>query len=306
MTHAGEASAEPPSVTIRPATVDDLGAIRPILAAHGNDGPVVIADVVGPYVRHLIERGRTRVAEVADDVAAADRGANGSTGRIVGFGAAIDTGRAVHLADLFVDPDRLGQGIGRRLLEAVFEGALQRTTFASDDPRAIPLYVRAGMTPLWASFYIQGATAALPPGAGDHRTNAATADRLAAIELDWTGHDRAVDHAHWAAAADADGFVVRSGGAIAALGYARVRQAAPIRVLDRLVIHPDADPLATTLAALARAGRGGPVLTCLLGPQPALRPLLEAGFRIVDRDQFLASDPDLVDPIRLIPNPGML
>jgi hypothetical protein len=57
---------------------------------------------------------------------------------------------------------------------------------------------------------------------------------------------------------------------------------------------------------LARAGRDGEVMACLLGPHPALRPLLEAGIRIVDRDQFLASDPELVDPTRLIPNPGML
>ena len=48
------------------------------------------------------------------------------------------------------------------------------------------------------------------------------------------------------------------------------------------------------------------MLICLGGPHPVLRPLLEAGLRIVDRDQFLASDPTLVDPVRLIPNPGML
>ncbi len=285
-------------VTIRPATTDDLLAIRPILAAHGNDGPILIADVVGPYVRHLIERGRAAVAEVA--VA----GADGSG--VVGFGAAIDTGRAVHLADLFVHPDHLGHGIGRRLLDAVLAGADRRTTFASDDPRALPLYVRAGMQPLWASLFVQGPSRTIPAGAGDHRTEDATAEQLAAIELAWTGFDRAADHAHWAAAAEGDPFVVTAGGAIAAFGYGRVRQAAPIRVLDRLVIHPDADPLAATLAALARAARGGPVQTCLLGPHPILRPLLEAGFRIVDRDQFMASDQGLVDPARFIPNPGML
>jgi hypothetical protein len=37
-----------------------------------------------------------------------------------------------------------------------------------------------------------------------------------------------------------------------------------------------------------------------------LRPLLEAGFRVVDRDVFLASDPAIVDSARLVPNPGML
>jgi hypothetical protein len=37
-----------------------------------------------------------------------------------------------------------------------------------------------------------------------------------------------------------------------------------------------------------------------------LRPLLEAGFRIDDRDTFMASEPDLLDPARLLPSGGML
>jgi GNAT superfamily N-acetyltransferase len=285
-------SAEPaPRPEIRAATIDDLAAIRSILVAHGNDGPVVIADIVGPYLTHLIGRGGARVAEL--------------DGKIVAFGAAIDTGRSVHLADLFVHPDRLGQGIGRPLLASTFEGATVRTTFASEDPRALPLYIRAGMLPLWASLYVQGPSAAVPL-VPTLRTETAAPSRLAALERDWTGANRALDHAFWGGMPAGDAFVVLDGDTVHGFGYARVRQAAPIRVLDRLLIHPDADPLATTLVALARAGRGGPVLLSLLGPHPALRPLLEAGFRIIDRDQFMASEPDLVDPARLIPNPGML
>jgi GNAT superfamily N-acetyltransferase len=284
--------APPPAAALRPATLDDLAPIRSILVAHGNDGPVVVADIVGPYISHLIGRGRAHVAIIDDEV--------------VGFGAAIDAGRAVHLADLFVHPERLGQGIGKALLDAVFEGAIQRTTFASDDPRALPLYVRAGMQPLWAGLYVQGPSAALPSTAANIRTESAAWDRLAALELDWTGFDRTVDHAYWGAMPDVDPFVVRDDDAVVAFGYARTRQAVRIRILDRLVIHPDAEPVGTALAALARAGRGGPVTVCMSGPHPALRPLLEAGFRVVDRDQFMASGPAIVDPIRLIPHSGML
>ena len=285
---SGEGATRP---EIRTATIDDLAAIREILIAHGNDGPVVVADIVGPYLVHLIGRGGARVALLGEE--------------IVGFGAAIDTGRSVHLADLFVRPDRLGQGIGRPLLASALDGATVRTTFASEDPRALPLYVRAGMQPLWASLYVQGPSAALPlvPAL---RTETAAPARLAALEREWTGAERSGDHAFWGTMPAGDAFVVLERDTVQAFGYARVRQAAPIRVLDRLVIHPDADPVAATLVALARAGRGGPVLTCLLGPHPVLRSLLEAGFRIVDRDQFLTSEPDLVDPARLIPNPGML
>jgi len=282
----------PGSALIRPATSDDLAAIRSILAAHGNDGPVVIADVVGPYVSHLIARGRSRVA-VLD-------------GEVIGFGAAIDTGRSTHLADLFVHPERLGQGIGRPLLAAVLDGAVQRTTFASEDARALPLYVRAGMQPMWVSLYVQGPSSALPAAPPSFRTESATSDRLAALERDWTGHGRSDDHGFWATMPDVDAFVVREAGAPVAFGYARTRQALPMRVVDRLVIHPDGEPVGSTLAALARAGRGGPVHLTLFGPHPVLRPLLDAGFRVVDRDVFLSSDPAIVDPARLIPNGGML
>ena len=280
------------SAEIRLATLQDIPEIRAILAAHGNDGAIVIADVVGPYIRHVIERGGGRVAIVDDAIA--------------GFGATIDTGRSTHLADLFVQPDRLGQGIGRSLLEAVFAGSGVRTTFASEDPRALPIYLRAGMDPIWPSLYVQGPATALPPTGPAVRTEPATPDRLVALERDWTGLDRTIDHRYWAAMAGSDPFVVLDCEAVAGFGYARVRQAAAIRVVDRLVIHRDADPVSTAIAALARAGQGGPVFACFLGAHPALRPLLEAGFRIVDRDQFMTSAPDVIDPVRLLPNPGML
>jgi GNAT superfamily N-acetyltransferase len=280
---------------IRPATDDDIPSIRAILASHGNDGPVIHGDVVGPYLRHLIAYGRTLVSVIDD---------GGNDGEIAGFAATIDTGRGWHLADLFVQVDRLGQGIGRPLLDAVFDGAVERSTFASDDPRALPLYVRAGMTPLWPSLYIEGASASLAAGGGP-TTEPATAEQVSGWERAWNGQDRLADHGFWASQVDADPFVVVDDGEVVAAGHARARQASAVRVLDRLVIHPDADPVPATFAALRRAARGGPVFVCLQGPSPVLRPLLEAGFRIADRDTYLASRPDLIDPARLIPNPGM-
>lgn len=276
---------------IRPATVDDIPPIRAILASHGNDGPVVYGDIVGPYLRHLIAHGRTLVSAAGDDV--------------IGFAAAVETGRGRHLADLFVRIDRLGEGIGRPLLDAVFDGAAERSTFASDDPRALPLYVRAGMTPLWPSLYIEGIVANLGEPAAGLTAEPATAEQIAAMELAWTGQDRLVDHGFWASQIDAESFQVLDDGEVVAVGYARARQASAVRVLDRLVIHPAADPVAATFAAIRRAARGGPVFVCVQGPSPVVRPLLEAGFRIADRDTYLASRADLIDPARLIPNPGM-
>jgi GNAT superfamily N-acetyltransferase len=278
---------------LRPATLDDLAGIRSILAEHGNDGPIGGADIVGPYVRHLIATGRTLVVEEGD--------------RLAAFGSTIDTGRGRHLTDLFVRGDRLGGGIGRPLLEAVFADAWPRTTFASDDPRAMPLYIRAGMAPLWTLLYVGGTAADIP--AADHALTAEDAghEAIAALEREWTGLHRPADHAFWASQAEADPFTVRDGaGAVVAAGYGRARQRGPARAIDRLLIRRGREPLGPTCAALRRAARDGPVVACLPGPNPAVRPLLESGFRIEERDTFMASDPDVVDPSRLLPNPGML
>ena len=283
--------------TIRAAGPADVPAIRALLAAHGNDATVDTigtVDIVGPYLRHCLEHAKAAVTE--------------RDGQVVAYGAAIETGRGRHLADLFVRPDLLGQGLGRSLLEAVMKGATARTTFASDDPRALPIYARAGMTPLWLNLYVEGEAPGLPAGRAP-TVEPAAPDDLAALEFAWTGACRPADHRYWAALPEADEFVVRSaGGNPIALGYARARQVSSVRWIDRLVVRPDADPVSPILAALGYAdrGRGGTVGACLPGPNPALVPLLEARFRITDRDVYMASSPDLVDSARLLPDGGML
>jgi GNAT superfamily N-acetyltransferase len=279
---------------IRLARVEDIPAIRRILAAHEDDGPVAPGgvDIIGPYVRHLVERHRTLVTE--------------RDGGVVAFGSVVDTGRARMLADLFVEPGRLGTGLGRPLLTALFEDAPVRATFASSDPRALPLYVRAGMTPLWICLYVEGAADQLPPDDPSLVVRDATPGELAALEATWTGAARPDDHAHWAGQPDADAFVVDDSEGQLAFGYGRAKQATPTRALNRLLVRPGAGPVPPILAGLRRAARGGRVQGCVLGPNPALPVLLEAGFRVVDHDQFLCSDPSLVDPARFLPNPGML
>jgi GNAT superfamily N-acetyltransferase len=283
-----------PATGIRLATVDDIPAIRRILAAHENDGPVGpgSVDIIGPYVRHLVSRHRTMVRE--------------RDGGIVAFGSVLDTGRARMLADLFVEPGRLGTGLGRPLLTALFEDAPVRATFASSDPRALPLYVRAGMTPLWVCLYVEGSADQLPAIDPSLAVRGATANELAALEAAWTGAARPHDHAYWSDQPAADPFLVEDLHGPVAFGYGRAKQATSTRALNRLLIRPGADPVPATLAGLARAARGGRVQACLLGPNPALPGLLEAGFHVVDHDQFLCSDPSLIDPARFLPNPGML
>jgi GNAT superfamily N-acetyltransferase len=287
---------------IRPATPDDIPSIRAILVAHGNDDPPDTRrgpDVVGPYLAHLLAHHRMLVSGTPDGVE--------------GFGAVVDTGRSFMLSDLFVRPDRLGAGIGRPLLGALFDGCTPRATFSSDDPRALPLYARAGMAPLWPSLYLRADAAVTMRAAAHargHGVETADADPASfpALERAWTGAGREADHPFWASMAGADPFLVLDADGPVALGYGRGRQAGGgSRALDRLVVRPGADPVAPVLAAVARAAAPGTTVDlCLPGPSPALRVLLDLGVRVVDRDTYMAGPVDLVDPGRLVPDNGML
>ena len=185
---------------------------------------------------------------------------------MVGFGASVDTGRAVHLADLFVVPELLGGGIGRRMIEPLFPGSTPRTTFASDDPRAMHLYVGLGMTPLWPNFYLNGSAERLPSPDGFEVVDASTPE-VAALELEWTGVDRSADHAIWAERPGNRPFVVRAGGRLVAAGQSRPRMRGTGRWLDRLIPARYVDVVPVIMAALAHAADDDGVIgACVMGP----------------------------------------
>jgi GNAT superfamily N-acetyltransferase len=286
------------TMILRQATSADLAAIRAI--ADAEDEPptpeVGFPEALDAYYLHLIEHGEVLLA-VDDDEA----------GGVVGFGATIESGRGVHLADLFVRRDRQGGGIGRRLLESLFADRWPRTTFSSDDPRAMPLYIRMGMRPLWPNLYLDGDARRLPQLPPSLRVDAAGADRVAELERAFTGVDRPTQHAYWAAQPAAVPLVVRDGDRAVAIGYARSKLRGGGRWINSFVVAPGVPAHDPTLAAMRwSADAEGRIGTCVLGPHPIVPTLIDAGFRIVDRDTFQASDPALVDPERLLPNTGFL
>jgi hypothetical protein len=228
-------------------------------------------------------------------------------GSVVGFGATIESGRGVHLADLFVRRDRQGTGVGRRLLGSLFGERWPRTTFSSDDPRAMPLYIRSGMRPLWPNLYVEGDARRLPAPHIPLRVEAVGADRVAELERAFVGVDRPTQHAYWAAQPAAVPLVVLDGDRPVATGYARSKLRGGGRWMNSFVVAPGVAAHDPTLAAISwSADTEGRIGTCVLGPHPIVPTLVEAGFRIVDRDTFQASDPDLIDPERLLPNTGFL
>jgi GNAT superfamily N-acetyltransferase len=285
------------AITTRPATIADAEALdRIALAAedHG-DFPSYAPGINVPYLRYLIGRGRAIVAE--------------ADGEPVGFGASVWTGRSTHLADLFVLPARQSHGIGRRLLDEVLGDAWPRTTFGSGDPRALPLYLRAGMRALWPNLYLTGDPTRLPPIDAALRVVDADVARVAALDGSWTGADRRPDVEYWSTLPEVRPFIVErvADGAAVGVGIGRARFTGPGRWLARAVAAPDADGGPVLIAALAHGLAGGSVGGgCVPGSSPLARALLESGFRIADQDTFLASDPSVVDPWREIIDTGVL
>ena len=249
-------------------------------------------DIVGPYVRHLIRRG-----PAASSRSTATRSSASARRSTPAAAATSPTCSS--------DRDRLGRGhrpaAARRGSSAT---DWPRTTFASDDPRAMPLYVRAGMTPLWPSLYVAG-PASGAPGADRGGFDAEPADRRAA-----RGARARLDRRRSLAPTtrsgrprpDADPFVVRRRRRRSSPSATRGRRqpGRAAAVLDRLVVRADAEPLAADRSrrCASRAARAGEIAACFRARTRRCGRCSRSGFRIVDRDTFMASEPDLVDPDR--------
>ena len=269
-----------------------MSQILAIWAANGDEIPPAGVDILTPYLAHLMATGRVLVA--VGDAA------------VLGFGAVVERAGVVHLADLFVLPDRFGEGIGGRLLAALFGDAPRRTTFASADPRALPLYVRSGMTPWWPNLYLDVDSSQLPLPPSDVSCASADVDTVAELEQRWLGAAEVDDHRFWTSLPDARPFVVTRAGHPTAVVHARARRTGRDRWINRLVLAPDVDPTPLFLAAYHHAAEGGRIGSCLPGPSPALPHLLAAGCRVIDRDTFMASDPSIFDATRRVSDGGIL
>lgn len=287
---------------VRAATTADIPAIADVLEASGESA--LWPGLPGwPYVEHLVARARVPVA-FSDD------------GGAIGMAGAIDVGRPEvrFLTDLFVRPDRQDMGAGRALLAAAFDGASQRLTFSSADPRALGMYIRAGLRPWWPVLYMSVDRSVLVPTAGgvapDVVSVTAEAGDVATTadwSRTWTGMDRAVDFAYYAGLPDGAGHVMRQASVVAAVAWSNRTRNDAWRAVDHVSIAPGADALVVTIAALRAAlGEAPGLVITFPGPHPAVPWLLDRGARITDRDQYCATDPSLLDPERILPSPGFL
>ena len=123
---------------IRAAVPGDTSALRDVFrrSSLSNDGdrPNLLAH---PDVLELpdlaVREGRTRAAVAGD--------------RIVGFATWLGTGNVVEIEDLFVDPDRMRQGIGRALvldLIAIARGRGAGRVEVTANQHALAFYQQTG------------------------------------------------------------------------------------------------------------------------------------------------------------------
>lgn len=123
---------------IRDAVRSDMGALRDVFrrSSLSNDGDrmnlLAHPDAL-EFSDLAVREGRTRAA-VAD-------------GGIAGFATWLSCRDSIELEDLFVDPDCMGQGIGRALvldLIAIARGRSAHRVEVTANPHALAFYEKAG------------------------------------------------------------------------------------------------------------------------------------------------------------------
>lgn len=235
------------------------------------------------YLRHVLKTGTMHVAE--------------QDGEILAFAGAITRGRIVFLTDLFVQPAHQSAQIGKTLLHAVLpQDDLVHCTVSSSDPRALALYVRAGMRPQWPHFALRLEKPMYKEIA--HNVEIVEADPGGLELVSWDAKIsrrwRPADHQHWVREQQAITVLFRRNKQIVGYGYIRLRAGTlwypQACALGPIGVSAPEDATACVLAAVNLALQQADVLRIEVpGPHPCLATLLECGFRISYVDTFVST-----------------
>lgn len=285
-------------VAVRPAAEGDLPEVYDVFYEHevGDDPDPPPRGDVPSFLRHELETGEMRVAE--------------RDGRILGFASLITRGRVSYLAELFVRRSEQSAGVGKLLLRDILaadEGT--RCTLSSTDPRALALYVRAGMQPRWPNVWLRADTARLDelPRGGVEVVEAQAGDpELMRWDAEVGGRYRPEEHEYWVREGALPVWFERSGRRIG-YGYLQMRSPSALWSRDAITVGPvganvPSDASDCVCAAVEHAqGLSRLLRLAVPGPHPALRSLLEAGFYITYVETFAAADvANILDPARYV------
>jgi GNAT superfamily N-acetyltransferase len=296
-------------VRVRPGLAADLPAVHDIWYRNevaDDPQPPAPGSVLSGFGYEL-EHGALCVAE--DDA-----------GAVIGFGGSVGwdglRGRLTYLADLFIAPDAQSRGVGQAILRALPLHAGACCVHASTDLRALPLYIRTGMLPLWPNLWLVGdpergarGLAALPGGDLELVEAAADDPNLSAWDLRSFGYARPHDLAWLVESRDAQPLWFRRAGVTIGYGFVQRRCPESLWRPGAWTIGPiggltPADARDCVCAATRWAAeRSGAARVGVPGSHPALAPLIAAGCRLVYNETFLASPgAALADFTRYLPS----
>ena len=298
MTHAT-------NIRIRRATAADLPRVAGIwheAQSEDADQTPVAPDVPSLYL-HELAHGELHVLE--------------RDGQVLAFGALLERGSVRFLADLFVARAERSRGLGRRLLQHLLgSSGGSSCTISSSDPRALALYVRAGLRPVWPHLSLLADLDALRP-LPEHRLEVVPADpddqRLARWDRAISGRPRLQDHRYWVRCRGGVPlwFVERT--RVVGYAYAQTRSDDLLRHPDALTLGPIGAHTPEQAEACVHAAvewarpRAAVARIAVTGPHPALGSLLAAGFRFGEVETFCATDEvSFVDVRRYISSGGDL
>ena len=287
-------------IAIRAATEADLPAINDVyyeteIGAERENAPPRRELACYP---HELRTGRMIVAE--------------RSGRVLGFSSTITRDDVTYLTELFIRPEAQERGLGQALLQTVLPPQGVRCTMASTDPRAVALYTRFGMQPQWPNYWLFGSTSGHPaPMGGDITVEEARVDDSALLDWDaeMCGRRRPEDHRFWLQQAEAVPLWFLRGGTRIGYGYIQRRSTSSLWSPTTPTIGPlgareEEDAPGIVAAAVGWVRRYADEARIVIpGPHPALRPLLEAGYRIVYVETFCSSaTTPFFDPRRYLPS----
>jgi GNAT superfamily N-acetyltransferase len=289
--------------TIRRATLADLPRIYDIWYASEVEGvrdPPARGNAAD--FRHELETGEMCVAERSE--------------QIIGFAAALTRSSATYLAELFVAKAYQSSGVGKRLLGAVLpqDGRIIYT-LSSRDPRALTLYVRAGMQPRWPHLWLRALAEnlnTLPASAVEVIVGQGDDPLIRQWDSRISGRDRSLDYPFWIEQRQAVPLWFRRQGQLVGYGFAHRPSPDSLWYPDALTLGPigtlaEGDAIACVLAAVHWARQEAAVLRLALpGPHPALPLLLAHGFQITYVETFVSSSTQpLFDPRCYVSSGGL-
>lgn len=249
-----------------------------------DDNPPARGAIPSVY-EHELETGEMYVAEIHNE--------------IVGFSSSIRRGPVSYVTELFVRRDQQSSGLGKALLSYVMpKDARICCTLSSRDPRALALYIRAGMHPLWQNYLLIGNSREikrLPSKDVEALEQHGLDPELVRWDAKICGRRRPMDHEYWLRKTQAVPLWFRRKRRRIGYGYVQIHNDDFVYNSEAVTIGPIGalnarEAVLCVLEAVRRAKQHSSLLRIgVSGVHPSLPVLLNCGFRITYVETFVST-----------------